>query len=179
VGPKTLLLSLLAALVVTGCGGAKEDDAANAVNISAVRDSVRKAKGSTAAAAGATTTATATSGAIAAPPVENAVQRETFEYGGGTRDPFASLVSLKATGPSIDNLQLVAIYESRSGGVTSSVAVLREKDSGKRYMLREGESLGRMQVASIKTKDVTFQIEDFGFERQETLSLRKQEDMTP
>jgi hypothetical protein len=180
VGPKTLLLSLLAALVVTGCGGAKEDDAANAVNISAVRDSVRKAKGSTAAAAAATTTtATATSGAIAAPPVENAVQRETFEYGGGTRDPFASLVSLKATGPSIDNLQLVAIYESRSGGVTSSVAVLREKDSGKRYMLREGESLGRMQVASIKTKDVTFQIEDFGFERQETLSLRKQEDMTP
>ena len=178
-GPKTLLLSLLAALVVTGCGGAKEDDAANAVNISAVRDSVRKAKGSTAAAAAATTTATATSGAIAAPPVENAVQRETFEYGGGTRDPFASLVSLKATGPSIDNLQLVAIYESRSGGVTSSVAVLREKDSGKRYMLREGESLGRMQVARIKTKDVTFQIEDFGFERQETLSLRKQEDMTP
>jgi hypothetical protein len=36
-----------------------------------------------------------------------------------------------------------------------------------------------MQVARIKTKDVTFQIEDFGFERQETLSLRKQEDMTP
>jgi hypothetical protein len=46
-------------------------------------------------------------------------------------------------------------------------------------MLREGESLGRMQVVRIETKDVTFQIEDFGFERQETLSLRKQEDMTP
>jgi hypothetical protein len=46
-------------------------------------------------------------------------------------------------------------------------------------MLREGESLGRMQVVRIQTEDVTFQIEDFGFERQETLSLRKQEDMTP
>jgi hypothetical protein len=178
------MMSLLAALVVMGCGGAEKDDAASTVNISAVRDSIRKARGTTAAtdsaaADRAATTATATSGAIAAPPVENAVQRETFDYAGGTRDPFASLVSLKATGPSIDNLQLVAIYESRSGGVTSSVAVLREKDSGKRYMLREGESLGRMQVARIKTKDVTFQIEDFGFERQETLSLRKQEDMTP
>jgi hypothetical protein len=178
------MMSLLAALVVMGCGGAEKDDAASTVNISAVRDSIRKARGTTAAtdsaaADSAATTATATSGAIAAPPVENAVQRETFDYAGGARDPFASLVSLKATGPSIDNLQLVAIYESRSGGVTSSVAVLREKDSGKRYMLREGESLGRMQVARIKTKDVTFQIEDFGFERQETLSLRKQEDMTP
>ncbi len=178
-GPKPLMMSLLAALVVMGCGGARQDDAANSVNISAVRDSIRKARGTTASAPSATTTATATSGAIAVPPVESAVQRESFEYAGGTRDPFASLVSLKATGPSIDNLQLVAIYESRSGGVTSSVAVLREKDSGKRYMLREGESLGRMQVVRIKTKDVTFQIEDFGFERQETLSLRKQEDMTP
>jgi hypothetical protein len=174
------MMSLLAALVVMGCGGGAKDDATATVNISAVRDSIRKARGTTAAAADSTTTtATATAGAIAAPPVENAVQRETFEYAGGTRDPFASLVSLKATGPSIDNLQLVAIYESRTGGVTSSVAVLREKDSGKRYMLREGESLGRMQVARIRTKDVTFQIEDFGFERQETLSLRKQEDMTP
>ncbi len=178
-GPKTLIMSLLAALVVVGCGGAAQDDAGSTVNISAVRDSIRKARGTTDSAPSADTTATATSGAIAAPPVENAVQRETFEYAGGTRDPFASLVSLKATGPSIDNLQLVAIYESRSGGVTSSVAVLREKDSGKRYMLREGERLGRMQVARIRTKDVTFQIEDFGFERQETLSLRKQEDMTP
>ena len=86
---------------------------------------------------------------------------------------------MKATGPTIDNLQLVAVYESRSGGVTNSVAVLREKDSGKRYMLRQGEHLGRLQVVRIDTKDVTFQIEDFGFERQETLSLRKQEDMKP
>ena len=113
-GPKPLMMSLLAALVVMGCGGARQDAAANSVNISAVRDSIRKARGTTASAASATTTATATSGAIAVPPVESAVQRESFEYAGGTRDPFASLVSLKATGPSIDNLQLVA---SASTGV--------------------------------------------------------------
>jgi hypothetical protein len=33
-------------------------------------------------------------------------------------------------------------------------------------------------VAQIRPKDVVFTIEDFGFERQETLSLRKQEDVT-
>ena len=191
-GHKHLMRSLLAAAVaLTACGGGSgKADAADQVNVSAMRDSIHKARAATPAAAtpvasassaitGNAATATETSGAIAAPPMENAVQRETFAYGGGARDPFASLISMKATGPTIDNLQLVAIYESRSGGVTSSVAVLREKDSGKRYMLREGESLGRMQVVRIQTKDVTFQIEDFGFERQETLSLRKQEDMTP
>ena len=174
---------LAAAVAVTACGGSGQPDTADQVNVSAVRDSIHKARAAAPQQATVATVAsgsqTVTSGAIAAPPMENAVQRETFAYAGGTRDPFASLISMKATGPTIDNLQLVAIYESRSGGVTSSVAVLREKDSGKRYMLREGESLGRMQVVRIQTKDVTFQIEDFGFERQETLSLRKQEDMTP
>lgn len=61
----------------------------------------------------------------------------------------------------------------------NSVAVLREKDSGKRYKLHVGDQLGRMQVVEIAAKDVVFRIEDFGYERQETLSLRKQEDMTP
>ncbi|HET9150875.1 MAG TPA: hypothetical protein VFN83_04100 [Gemmatimonadales bacterium] len=181
-GHKHLLLGLAAAALVAACGSAKEQaDSADKVNVAAMRDSIRKAKGLKPAAQPATpaSTATASSGAIAAPPVENAVQRETFAYAGGTRDPFASLINLKATGPTIDNLQLVGVYEARSGGVTSSVAVLREKDSGKRYMLREGEQLGRMQVVKIATKDVTFQIEDFGFERQATLSLRKQEDMKP
>ena len=174
---KHLTLALLAlALAATACGGAEDDaDTTADVQVSAVRDSIRKAR----AAAAPAPVATASSGAIAAPPMENAVARETFAYGGGTRDPFASLITLKATGPTIDNLLLVAIYESRSAGVDNSVAVLREKDSGKRYMLREGDQLGRMQVLTIATKDVTFRIEDFGFERQQTLSLRKQEDETP
>jgi hypothetical protein len=51
--------------------------------------------------------------------------------------------------------------------------------SGKRYAVREGERLGRMRIASIRPKDVTFSIDDYGTERQETLSLRKQEGNTP
>lgn len=180
-GHKHLTVGLLAlAALAAACGGSGDRDAGDQVQISAVRDSIRQARAASQAASSANTGAqTETVGAIAAPPVEASVQRETFAYAGGTRDPFASLISMKATGPTIDNLQLVAVYESRSGGVTNSVAVLREKDSGKRYMLRQGEHLGRLQVVRIDTKDVTFQIEDFGFERQETLSLRKQEDMKP
>jgi hypothetical protein len=46
-------------------------------------------------------------------------------------------------------------------------------------MLRDGDRLGRLQLVAIQTKDVTFLIEEYGFERQQTLSLRKQEDVTP
>lgn len=168
--------ALLLALAVGACGGDAGADDASQPDISAmaVRDSIRSAR----AAAGAPTV-TQSSGATAEPPTETAVQRETFAYVGGTRDPFASLISMKATGPSIENLLLVGVYEARSGSVDNSVAVLREKDSGKRYMLREGDRIGRMQVVAIATKDVTFRIEEFGFERQQTLSLRKQEETTP
>ena len=111
-------------------------------------------------------------------PLENQVQRETFAYSGGARDPFASLMNMKAVGPELGNLQLVAIYLDLRVN-DNSVAVLREKDSGKRYKLHPGDVLGRMQVVRIGAKDVVFRIEDFGYERQETLSLRKQEDITP
>lgn len=173
-GPKHLTLALLALAALGGCGGGIEegDDDAGTVSVAAIRDSIQKARGSA-------PVETASSGAIAAAPVEGTVQREEFAYGGGTRDPFASLINLKATGPTIDNLQLVGIYQSRSGGVDNSVAVLREKDSGKRHMLKDGDRLGRLQLVAIQTKDVTFLIEEYGFERQQTLSLRKQEDVTP
>jgi hypothetical protein len=60
-----------------------------------------------------------------------------------------------------------------------SVAVFREKEGGKRHRLRAGDQLGRSRLVQIRERDVVFMIEDFGFERQETLSLRKQEDVTP
>lgn len=104
--------------------------------------------------------------------------RETFSYGGASRDPFASLIKSAHAGPEITDLQLVAIYEDlRYSG--NSIAVLREKSTGKRYKLRQGEQIGRLRVTQVRSKDVVFTIQDFGFERQETLSLRKQEDVTP
>lgn len=111
-------------------------------------------------------------------PTEAHVLRENFSYSGGTRDPFASLIKSANAGPEISDLQLVGIYQDMNYS-GNSVAVLREKNNGKRHKLRAGDQLGRLRVAQVRSKDVVFTISDFGYERQETLSLRKQEDVTP
>jgi len=160
-------LLLVAVVGVTGAAGAQQ----TGVDVGAVRshaDTGGKAQ------VAATTPATDS----AAEPSETSVMRETFSYGGASRDPFASLIKSAHAGPEIADLQLVAIYEDlRYSG--NSIAVLREKSTGKRYKLRQGEQIGRLRVTQVRSKDVVFTIQDFGFERQETLSLRKQEDVTP
>jgi hypothetical protein len=106
------------------------------------------------------------------------VMRETFAYAGGTRDPFASLIDLDKTGPEIADLDLVGVYmDLRSP--SNNVVVLREKASAKRHKMRVGDQLGRARLTQIRPRDAVFMISDFGFERQETLSLRKQEVETP
>jgi hypothetical protein len=109
---------------------------------------------------------------------EMEMSRETFAYSGSTRDPFNSLLNMAKSGPEVADLQLVGIYQNLRSP-TSSVAVFREKDGGKRHKLRAGDQLGRSRLVQIRDRDVVFMIEDFGFERQETLSLRKQEDLNP
>ncbi len=109
---------------------------------------------------------------------ETEVQRETFAYAGGTRDPFASLITVTSAGPEISDLQLVGVYMDLRNDA-NTVAILREKVSSKRHKVRVGDRIGRLRVKDIRPRDVVFQVEDFGFERQETLSLRKQEDVTP
>jgi hypothetical protein len=107
------------------------------------------------------------------------VMRETFAYAGGTRDPFASLIDLDKSGPEIADLDLVGVYlDLRTP--SNNVIVLREKNtSAKRHKMRVGDQLGRARLTQIRPRDAVFMIQDFGFERQETLSLRKQEVETP
>ena len=106
------------------------------------------------------------------------VMRETFAYAGGTRDPFASLINGSSAGPEIADLDLVGVYQDlRSTG--NSLVVLREKATAKRHKMRVGDQLGRARLVQIRPRDAVFTIRDFGFERQETLSLRKQEVETP
>jgi hypothetical protein len=45
--------------------------------------------------------------------------------------------------------------------------------------VRIGDKIGSATVSLITLRDVTFTIQDFGFERQETLSLRKLSEDTP
>jgi hypothetical protein len=106
------------------------------------------------------------------------MSRETFAYSGGPRDPFNSLLNMAKNGPELADLQLVGIYQNLRAP-NASIAVFREKDGGKRHKLRAGDQVGRSRLVQIRDRDVVFMIEDFGFERQETLSLRKQEDVTP
>ena len=104
------------------------------------------------------------------------MSRETFSYGGAARDPFNSLLNMAKNGPELADLLLVGIYQNLRAP-SSSVAVFREKEGGKRHKLRAGDQVGRSRLVQIRERDVVFMIEDFGFERQETLSLRKQEDV--
>jgi len=132
---------------------AKPADSLDQADAGAVADSVRRAR-------------------------EIEVMRETFAYAGGTRDPFASLINTAKTGPEVADLDLVGVYmDLRSP--SNNVVVLREKLSSKRHKMRVGDQLGRARLTQIRPRDAVFMIQDFGFERQETLSLRKQEVETP
>ncbi|MFL5495046.1 MAG: hypothetical protein ACJ8DC_11745 [Gemmatimonadales bacterium] len=106
------------------------------------------------------------------------VLRETFAYSGGTRDPFNSLLIVDKNGPEVADCDLVAVYQDLRNP-SNSVVVLREKVSSKRHKLRVGDQLSRARLVQIRPRDAVFMIQDFGFERQETLSLRKQEVETP
>jgi hypothetical protein len=161
-------------LLVAGCLGLTSAAAAQAgVDVGAVKSRADTGKKAQVAAA-----VSGSDSASTGEPSEATVMRETFTYGGASRDPFASLIKTAHAGPEIADLQLVAIYEDlRYSG--NSIAVLREKSTGKRYKLRAGEQVGRLRVTQVRSKDVVFTIQDFGYERQETLSLRKQEDVTP
>jgi hypothetical protein len=72
-------------------------------------------------------------------------------------------------------LKLVGIY-SDGQYPARSVAVLRDITNGKRYRVKPGEIIGRLKVTQIRPREITFTVQEFGFEHQETLSLAKQEE---
>jgi hypothetical protein len=199
--------ALIAALAGCSSAGDEADAQAAEVQLAALRahnDSLRAAPAATASASATATVAdTGASSTLAAttPAADSAatdtvsldeaavadsirkareieVMRETFAYSGGARDPFASLLNTSATGPEIGSLDLVGVYQDLRNS-SNSIVVLREKATAKRHKLRVGDQLGRARLVQIRPRDAVFTIRDFGFERQETLSLRKQEVETP
>lgn len=161
-------LGLLALFAVSGCSG---DASANADDKAAPAPRPKAVAGARAAIP-----------KLAGDTLEHApgidVARETFVYQGGSRDPFNSLMTRTSSGPELVDLQLVGVYENMQAPL-NSVVVLREKVGNKRHKLRIGDRLGRMRLAQIRSRDAVFMVQDFGSERQETLSLPKQEDGTP
>jgi hypothetical protein len=99
--------------------------------------------------------------------------REVFAYEGGGRDPFVSLLKSGDVRPLINDLKLVSVYYD---GVypARSVAVLRDITNSKIYRIKNGTVVGRLRVNSIRPREVVFTVQEFGYERQETLTLARQ-----
>jgi len=104
------------------------------------------------------------------------LKREEFAYEGGGRDPFISLLKSGDIRPLLSDLKLVGIYYDERYPVRS-VAVLHDVTNGKRYRAKSGDIMGRLKVSQIRSREIVFTVQEFGFERQETLSLAKQEEM--
>jgi len=97
------------------------------------------------------------------------VMRESFDYTRDTRrDPFVSLMSTSDLRPTLTDLRLTGILYDLSG--RRPVAILRDIAGGQ-WRVTTGMTLGRMRVAQIKPKTIIFTIEEFGFNRQDSLIL--------
>jgi hypothetical protein len=100
---------------------------------------------------------------------ELSIDREVFTYSSdGRRDPFRSLMSSADLRPMISDLELKAVIYDPSGG---SVAIMRDVTTKEQYRVRVGQALGRMRVARIQPRSITFTIDEFGINRQEVLTL--------
>lgn len=116
------------------------------------------------------TVASPAAGKKVAIPTEVTIQRETFDYSGnGRRDPYKSLMSTSDVRPLLSDLRLTVVVFDPTGN--NSVAILRDGFSKQQYRVRVGQQLGRLRVSSIKQKTVQFTVEEFGFNRIETLPL--------
>jgi hypothetical protein len=97
------------------------------------------------------------------------VMRESFDYmRESRRDPFVSLMTTSDLRPTLTDLRLTGILYDLSG--RRPVAILRDIAGGQ-WRVTTGMTLGRMRVAQIKPKTIIFTIEEFGFNRQDSLIL--------
>ena len=103
--------------------------------------------------------------------------REVFSYEGGGRDPFLSLLRSGDIRPLLSDLKLVGIYYD-GRYPARSVAVLRDVTNNKIYRVKAGDIVGRLKATTIRPREIVFTVQEFGFERQESLQLAKQE-VTP
>ena len=175
---KSFACATLLAAALAGCGGGSNGAAQTPVKAVAglEEDESGRAAAPKGGAAPAAAPAKIDPSLIPAPGAP--IERETYNYVGGVRDPFASVLEGANIGPELADLDVVSITMVLRNQA-ASVAVLRDRVTLKRYAVREGERVGRARVANIREKDVTFTIDDYGTERRVMLSIRKREDITP
>lgn len=101
-------------------------------------------------------------------------EREVFEYPSlGRRDPFRPLNEGDQIGPRFQDLRLSGVLFNQAVG---SVATLTDERNGRRYRVREGDTLGEVRVVAIRTDEVDFLIVSFGIGRQETLRVKQEKE---
>jgi hypothetical protein len=97
-------------------------------------------------------------------------EREVYRYPReGRRDPFASLIATGDIRPIFSDLVLSGIVYDPSG--RASMATLRDVSTNELYRARVGSVFGRIRVTAIRQREVLFAIDEFGYSRQEILSL--------
>ena len=100
------------------------------------------------------------------------LHREVVAYEqSGRRDPFVSLMTVGELRPMISDLLITGILIDPTG--RNSIAILRDVSSKEQYRVRVGQQIGRMRVARIAQKTVTFTIEEFGYSRQQELAMEE------
>ncbi|MGH7665222.1 MAG: hypothetical protein ACRENI_13180 [Gemmatimonadaceae bacterium] len=107
-----------------------------------------------------------------AAPADSALSfvREVFEYDSGSRrDPFVSLLASGDLRPMLSDLRLTGIVYDPTG--RRPIAVMRDITTKDQYRVTTGQTLGRMRVTQIQPRSVIFTIEEFGYSRQEVLTL--------
>lgn len=102
------------------------------------------------------------------------VMREAFSYvRGNRRDPFVSLMASGELRPIFTDLVLTGVIYDEDGMGRASIAMLVDNSTGQSYSVRIGQTLGRMRVAKIGRESITFDIDEFGLRRSETLDIEK------
>lgn len=162
-GGALLLVPWTGGAAAQEAGGEGAADTASASDTVSARDTVpardTAAVGDTAAAADAP-----------APPDTSAgvtYRREVFEYPtGGRADPFRPLELGQGVGPRFENLVLGGIIHAPEIG---SVVILRDRTTGSRHRVRDGERIGNAQVVEIRPDVVVFSVRGATGPRREIL----------
>jgi hypothetical protein len=165
---------LMAAVILAGCGGGTSAE-------DAALDSSLAAAGASAVANAAGDDSTAVVGIVfdtAAARGERPLLRETYDWRGGGRDPFRPLVIEEVGGPEMVDLILTSVVYQASNP-SRSIAIFRDTGNNRRYTVSPGERIGRLYVVSIGEGTARLRMNDFGTVREQTYSLRRQEDGTP
>lgn len=98
-------------------------------------------------------------------------RREVYNFPrDGRRDPFASLIATGEIRPMFADLEIAVIIESADP--RNSVATLKDVSTGELYRARVGSVLGRIRIRYIRADEVGVAIDEFGFTRQEVLTLK-------